>query len=77
MNIAELITTSVPALAVIVAALYGLGRWMGKIEQNTAATEKLSNAFEEHAEKIATKVEDHEVRIRLVEHDLKQTRLYP
>lgn len=63
---AELIT----AVCVVVGGLWTLARWIGKVDQNTVATEKLTLVFEKFSDKTDgrlnnhdDKLNDHEVRI--------------
>ena len=55
-------------LAVIVLGVLFTGvRWVGKVDRNTEATEKLTTAFDTFSDRISGKVDDHEVRIRVLE----------
>jgi hypothetical protein len=61
------IVTLIPSIIALLGALLLFARWVGKVDQNTRATEKLTEAFDAFSGKIGDKVDDHEVRIRVLE----------
>lgn len=61
--IAALITTAVA----ILAATFGLLRWAARVDANTAATEKLTAAFEGFMPQVTDRLNDHEVRLTVLE----------
>lgn len=61
------VTEIIIAACTVLGVLYGGARWIGKIDRNTEATERLTSAFEKHAERVVEKLEDHEVRITVLE----------
>lgn len=62
-----LIASLVPSsLALLGMLLYGM-RWVSKMDRNTEATEELTRAFNTFSDRISFKVDDHEVRLRVLE----------
>jgi hypothetical protein len=57
----------IPSFLALAGALVMLIRWVGKIDRNTEATERLTRAFDAFSDKISGRVDDHEVRIRVLE----------
>ena len=47
--------------------LYAIAKWVGRVDANTAATIRLTTAFEKHADVVDTKLGDHEHRITILE----------
>lgn len=61
--LAEWLTVAVTMLG----ALWVLARWVGRVDANTAATERLTQAFEAFSDDIRRDVADHEARLRVLE----------
>lgn len=59
----EIITIALTILGMAVAIF----RWVARMDANTAATEKLTRAFELFADKIEERLLDHERRISRLE----------
>lgn len=57
----------IPSFLALIGALVMFMRWVGKIDRNTQATEKLTEAFDTFSDRISLRVDDHEVRIRVLE----------
>jgi hypothetical protein len=57
----------VPSCLALLGALVMLMRWLGKIDRNTEATEELTRAFQTFSGSISVRVDDHEVRLRVLE----------
>lgn len=62
-----LIASLVPACIAFLGALFMFARWVGKIDRNTVATEDLTAAFQSFSDKMMSKVDDHEIRLRVIE----------
>jgi hypothetical protein len=61
-----ILISALPAAAALLAVIVTVGRWVGRVDENTRATEKLTLTFE----KSGTVLLDHEKRItRLEDHD--------
>jgi hypothetical protein len=54
-------------LAFLGGAVYGLGKFGAKVDANTVATEKLTEAFSLQTESVGNTLTDHEVRITVLE----------
>lgn len=57
----------VALLAIVVGLIYNAGKFVRSMEGNTAATERLTAAFEKHSEKTDATLVDHEVRLSVLE----------
>lgn len=66
MSVNEL-STLVPALVAVVGFFYGMSRFIGKVDQNTKAMEKLTAVFDKFTEKTTDTLSDHEHRITVLE----------
>ncbi len=51
----------------IVGFFYAVAKWVGRVDANTDATERLTTAFEKHADTVTNKLGDHEHRITILE----------
>lgn len=70
MNLAneiESVSAGVGALAVVFGGIFTLGRFRGVVDANTKATERLTEAFDKHADKVGDQLADHETRISVLE----------
>lgn len=57
---------------VVIGAVYAIGRFSGRVDENTRATDRLTAAYERQAEKTDEKLSDHETRITVIETRLKK-----
>jgi hypothetical protein len=57
----------VAATLAILAFLWGVARWTFKVDMNTRATDRLTQAFERHAGRTDETLNDHERRITSLE----------
>jgi hypothetical protein len=55
------------SVVTVLASVWAIARWTGKVDQNTAATERLTDSFNTFTEKVTDTLADHEVRITLLE----------
>jgi hypothetical protein len=62
-DLAALLTTVLGAGGVV----YGMSRWVGKVDENTKALNRLTGSFEKFTEKTADTLNDHEKRITVLE----------
>ena len=62
-----LLATLVPSGITVAGTLIVFFRWVGKVDANTKATEKLTDAFNGFQEKISDRVADHEIRLTVLE----------
>jgi len=67
----ELLLTLIPAIVAVIAALFALFRWIGRVDANTRATDRLTTAFQEFTETVGARLSDHEIRITLLERSEK------
>jgi hypothetical protein len=67
----EALAVIIPALGGISGMLYAVGRWVGKVDENTKATDRLTAAFDKHADRVDAKLDDHDARLVVVETKLK------
>lgn len=61
------VATLVPSLVILLGVIFAILRWIGKVDRNTEATEALTKAFSAFSDRIGLRVDDHEVRIRVLE----------
>lgn len=64
---ASLIVSAIVCAIVVVSAIVALFRWVGKVDANTSATERLTLAFESYTVKTDDRYIDHEKRITSLE----------
>jgi hypothetical protein len=57
----------VVSVLVILAAIKGVFVWIAHVDQNTQATERLTQSFDAFTEKIDTRLTNHETRISRLE----------
>lgn len=55
------------AVCTLLGFFVGIARWIGKIERNTEATERLTNSFDVFTDRIDVRLTDHEQRISRLE----------
>lgn len=65
MNAAMIETLS--SIVTVAAGVWAIARWTAKVDKNTDATERLTAVFDGFAEKITDRVNEHEVRITVLE----------
>jgi hypothetical protein len=56
----------------LVGVIWQMARWTTKVEGNTHATEKLTTTFDNFTDRVTGTLADHEVRIQINEHDIRQ-----
>jgi hypothetical protein len=57
-------------LCTLVGMFVGFARWLGRVDRNTEATDRLTTAFEKFSDKTGSALLNHEKRItRLEAHD--------
>lgn len=62
-----LISALIPAVLACIVAAFALFRWVARVDANTQATEKLTAALERWMPKVTDTLNDHEVRIQVLE----------
>lgn len=71
MNALDLIS-GLSGLGSVVALIFAVGRWVAKMEANTAATDRLSDSFDSFSDDVRHTLVDHERRIVTLESDRKE-----
>lgn len=57
------ILESITTCIILVGGISALGRWIGKLDRNSEATEALTAAFNKFTEKTSDTLIDHEIRL--------------
>ena len=66
------IVSGLSGLATVLTLIFAAGRWVAKMEANTAATERLSDSFDSFSGDVRGTLVDHEKRIVVLESDRKE-----